>query len=72
MDADGSGHAYYDGGKYRDYPVSSFPYLGTAFTGGYNIRLNLQVGQPSYYGNPDANTDFTQQFQVDHFRVWGF
>ena len=30
-----------------------------------------QVGQPSYYGDPDANTDFSQQYQVDYVRVWG-
>jgi hypothetical protein len=71
VDADGSGHAYYDGVKYRDYPVSSFPYLGTNFTGGYNIRLNLQVGQPSYYGDPNASTDFSQQYLLDYVRVWG-
>jgi hypothetical protein len=71
VDADGSGHAYYDGVKYRYFQVYSFPYLFTNFAGGYNMRLNLQVGQPSYYGDPDANTDFSQQYQVDYVRVWG-
>ena len=34
------------------------------------IRLNLQIGQPTYYGDPTAATDFTQHFDTDYVRNW--
>lgn len=80
LDADGTATCYYDGkpcsftmqgATYSKVTPAQIPGLGwDQKADQLEIRLNLQVGQPSYYGNPDSNTDFSQQMLVDYVRVW--
>jgi beta-glucanase (GH16 family) len=69
VDADGSVTVYRDGAIFDKFPVSQYPYLGTAFAGGYRIISTLQIGS-TYYGIPDGNTDWTQNMRHDYFRIW--
>lgn len=80
LDADGTATCYFDGQPcsftmqgvtYQKVTPGLIPGLGwDQKADQLEIRLNLQVGQPSYYGNPDSNTDFSQQMLVDYVRVW--
>lgn len=68
--ADGSLSMYYDRALVYTFAQSTYTYLSSAFAGGYNIRLNLQIGS-TYYGLPDSSVDWTQQYVIDYVRCWG-
>lgn len=79
VDLDGSVTIYRGGVPYR--PVNgawpTTPTLPAATNTGlklaagdyYNIRINVQIGN-SYYGSPDANTDWSQTSGIRNLRCW--
>lgn len=67
--APGSLKWYVDGVLTYTRDTSTTPWLDTAFTGTFYLRLNMAVGG-TWPGSPDANTAFPAKYQIDYVKVY--
>lgn len=60
---------FVDGAQVYDRTAETTPWLDEAFSGQFFLRINLAVGG-DWPGDPDSNTVFPAEYQIDYVRVY--
>jgi beta-glucanase (GH16 family) len=56
--------------KWGDIPNSALGFPADVFNAPFELRIQTQIGQPSYWGVPDANTKMPTEFLTKWVRVY--